>query len=150
MNKTIFFIYVALSLCIKYEVEFILSVLYKLKLMKKNLKTKLICPFSRATFGVITTTRLVIAGHYLMETTSEFVASNFAMTNQRLLIHFLIIEIYVFWLASVLFDLLLHHWWYIFWRFLLVNISWNLLLLTGSKIQKEWTMLPDDVGVQHK
>lgn len=43
----------------------------------------LICPFSRATFGVMTMIKLVTAGPYLMETTSEFVARAFAMTNQR-------------------------------------------------------------------
>ncbi|KAK3037634.1 hypothetical protein RJ639_030411 [Escallonia herrerae] len=51
------------------------SALCELKPLKKNLWIKSICPVSRVTFDVMTVIKVVTAGHYLMETTSEFVAS---------------------------------------------------------------------------
>lgn len=56
---------------------------FHLKLLKKNQLLKLTCLAFRAIFDELIMKIAVTVGDYLMETTLNFVASVFAMTNQR-------------------------------------------------------------------
>lgn len=84
---------IALYLCFPYDIWcWILMyqvelynhyVLHELKPWKRKPTIKLMFHVFREIYDVMTVIRAVTAGRYLMETTSEFVASIFVMTKQR-------------------------------------------------------------------
>ena len=59
------------------------NIFLELKPWKKNQWTKLICPVSRETSGMMIVIKLVTAGRFQMQTTLESEASIFVMIKQR-------------------------------------------------------------------
>ena len=102
----------------------------------------------------MTVITVVTAGESPMGITSEFEARILYMIKARFWCsssnhtHYLAsTAVASFWLFSRPYYL-----WFLFFidRFLQESLLWNLLLLTGSKIQSEWTMLLEEKAVLFK